>query len=107
MAPFRQWLNQPMSVGFPPSKVLDQYFIAMEDHGYDDVPLLCCLTEAKLEAMFVTVGNTKDGHKEMLLTLIAKARAKASHGTAGPMTPCSSQMTGRTDIGFRSENIGE
>jgi len=77
MSEFRQWLNQPMSVGFPPSHTLDQYRIAMESHGYDDVGFLCSLTEVKLETMFVTVGITKAGHKERLLAMIAKARAEA------------------------------
>jgi len=63
--------------GYPQSKILDPYLSAMEEHGYDDVPLLCNLTEAKLEAMFVNVGITKDGHKEMLLTLIAMARVRS------------------------------
>jgi len=85
MSHFHQWLNQPISVGFPPSHILDQYLIAMEEHGYDDVAFLCSLTEAKLEAMFGRVGITKEGHKEMLLILITKARAGASYGTAGPV----------------------
>ena len=82
MSQFRQWLNQPLSVGFAPSNALDQYHIDMEHHGYDDVDYLASLAEEELEAMFVTVGITKVGHKDRLLKKITKARTDAARADA-------------------------
>jgi len=87
MSQFRQWLNQPISAGFPASNTLDQYFTAMEQHGYDDVSYLCNCTEERLESIFAKVGITKDGHKDRLLTMIAKARSEALLAPAGPALP--------------------
>ena len=85
MSHFRQWLNQPMSVGFPPCNDLDPYLIPMEQHGYDSIDYLASLTEGELEAMFVRVGITKIGHKDKLLKKITKARGDALLSPAGPL----------------------
>ena len=85
MSSFRQWLKQPMSVGFPPCNVLEQYRIPMEQHGYDSIDYLASLTEGELEAMFVTVGITKIGHKDRLRKKITKARGEALLSPADPL----------------------
>ena len=104
MSQFRQWLNQPVSAGFPPSNTLDQYFTAMEQHGYDDVSYLCNCTEERLECIFAKVGITKDGHKDRLLTMIAKARAEALLAPAGPVA--SKPPVSSTPIPWSSQRIG-